>query len=83
MPTVAGQRGKRQRAALQPHVGGSWDLSNFPVVYKDAFDFVLVSPPPGGSGGGPKGIEGFGPIPARIWRETYFDFHFGLQRSWG
>ncbi len=37
-----------------------------PAVFKDAFYFVLVSPPPGGSRGRvQKEIVGFGPIPAR------------------
>jgi hypothetical protein len=51
------------------------DLSTvlYPVVFTDAFDFVLVSPPPEVSGAG-SGLScslgklfGFGPIPARIW----------------
>ncbi len=53
----------------------------FPAVFKDVFYFVLVPPPPGGPEEGPdchfpKEIDGFGPIPARIWGETYFLFLF-------
>ena len=48
-----------------------------PAVFDDAFDFVLVSPPPGGSGEGPDchfplEIGGLGPIPARIRGVIYF-----------
>ncbi len=53
----------------------------YPAVFKDAFYFILVSHPPGGPGEGPdchllEGIEGFGPIPARIRWVMYFSFLF-------
>ena len=46
----------------------------FPTVFEDVFDFVLVSPSPGGPGGLDchlfKDIGGLGPISARIRWET-------------
>ncbi len=57
-----------------------------PAVFKDGFDFALVSPLPGGSGEGPgchfpKEIVLFGPIPARIRGETYFLFILALSAA--
>ncbi len=60
--------------------GGRWDLVLLiPAVFKDAFILFLSPLPPGGPGEGcnchfPKGILGFGPIPAQIRGETYFLF---------
>ncbi len=52
-----------------------------PAVFKDAFDFALVCPPPGGPGEGPdchfpKEIGGFGPIPGQIRGETHLLLSF-------
>ncbi len=57
------------------------------AVIKDAFDFVLVSPPPWGPGDGPdcnfpKEIGCLGPIPARIRGETFCYVYFGFKHSW-
>ncbi len=55
-------------------------LHTCPAVFKDAFVFCLVSPPPGDPGEGPDWH--FPAIPARIREEAYFHFDFGLKPSW-
>ncbi len=63
------------------------DILILPAVSNEAFQFVLVPPPPGGPGEGPdchfpKEIDDFGPISARIRGDTLVSFFlFDLKYS--
>jgi hypothetical protein len=59
----------------------NWCCFGLGAVFKDAFDFVFVSPHPRGSEAGSRlplslGTVGFRPIPAQIQGKTYFQFLF-------
>ncbi len=65
-----------------PHAKYGYDL----VVLKTIINFVLGSPPPGMSWGGPDyqcpyEINGFGPIPARIRGGSFHFPSFGPERT--